>query len=56
MTEQQPLPENWEYLDAHNGYFEGMREIGRRVKAGECELPSSFVPRAARERGEEAAE
>ena len=44
-TEHEPLPDNWEELDYVGSYYEGMREIGRRVKAGEMELPDMFRPR-----------
>lgn len=51
MTEQQPLPDNWQELDAVGCWYIGCTEIGKRVKAGEMELPEMFVP-TRRERDE----
>ena len=49
MDDRDPLPENWAELDSARSYFEAVREIGRRVKAGEIELPEMFREREGRD-------
>ena len=44
MTEQHPQPEYNAERDMWGSWWLAIDEIGKRVKAGEMELPEMFVP------------